>query len=125
MYQELFDYESRCITINSCKSMKICHSFPFVDCHITFNKLCLEDFRGGTIQYLAYPIHITIHDTRSNTYHDTLLFRKTCKTTFNICEVQNKTVNFFSCRCILNHSPFINGYAKALPYHRLASNWLC
>ena len=49
----------------------------------------------------------------------------TCKTTFNIF-IKFKTKQLtFSCRCFLNHSPLINGYAKALPYHLLASNWLC
>ena len=42
----------------------------------TFTELTCLIYRCGMIQYLADPIGITIHDTRSDAYHDTLIFHK-------------------------------------------------
>ena len=71
--------------------------------------------RGGTIHYLADPICITIHDTGSNTYHDTLLFRtddawqgvSECFFVFWCCisfEYHRFYKLLLSCWCFLHHS---------------------
>ena len=92
--------------------------------------------REGTIHYLVDPICITIHDTGSNTYHDTLLFRigdawqgvSACFFVFWCC-ISFEYHRFYKLLCLGGASytilSVINGYAKAFPYHWLSSNWLC
>ena len=59
--------------------------------NLYWSSLRTLDTRVGTIQYLADLIGITIHDTRNDTYHDTLLFSKNLYIYWD----KNKTVNFF------------------------------
>ena len=50
---------------------------------------------GGTIQYPADPIRITIHDTQSVTYHDTLLFSKNLLNYIKHLLSSKQNINFF------------------------------
>lgn len=78
-----FDF-SRFGTFNQIQAVKISnHRFEGTlelrtvvcnDAGTKINQILNLCCRGGTIQYLAYPIRVTIHDT--DAYHNTLLFSK-------------------------------------------------